>query len=148
MSKERITCISRVDKEILKEYYIDGKTLEQIGTRVGVTRERVRQKRDKALRRLLIEILEIRSTREFSELSVRANNILERAQVTNFEQLTTMSKRELFKYRDCGLTTLKEIEKALFKKGLYFRPDSKMDEKRIKRMMYHLNAIHKIILGG
>ncbi len=85
---------------------------------------------------------------EFSELSIRARNILDMARIRNFEQLASVSKRELLLHRNCGLTTVKEIEKVLFKRGLHLRSDAKMDEKRIKCIMYHLNAIQKLILGG
>lgn len=53
----KVKCLSKVDRAIIEHRLIGGETLEAVGQRVGVTRERVRQKEIKLVTTTLPRIL-------------------------------------------------------------------------------------------
>ena len=58
------------ERRVIAAYYFEGKTLEQIGRNESVTRERIRQIRDKALRRLEERVGEFKTPRASNFLNL------------------------------------------------------------------------------
>lgn len=140
---------SEKKKEILKFYFRDGRTLQEIGDFYGTTAEPVRQHAEKALRSIrhpsrkiflfiglengkaaLSKEREVEPRRLDDDktidsigLSVRAWNCLRRARIETIEQLTQHTEWELSKLRNMGAKTLQEIKDCLAARGLSLRTE-------------------------
>ena|GEM_PF-4046606 len=55
------------------------------------------------------------------EFSVRARKTLEKIEIKTLGQLSTLTEKDLYKLRNCGATTIREIRKQLRKVGLDLR---------------------------
>lgn len=94
------------------EYYRLGETLEEIGTKLGLTRERVRQLIKKGIQYSVIQAkskLEYDKSLRSLNLSDRAINGLARNNIFTFSDLEGISENDLFHLRGIGNKSSKEI---------------------------------------
>ena len=129
------------DRDILRRYYIERETLEEIGKEHNITSQCVRILRDKAIRKILDSFLGMTRPGEFSRLPTRARNALERAGIKSWEQLATMTAREMMEYRECGKTTLNELKRGLNERGLHFKIEPQTNEAQTRTILSHAHAI-------
>lgn len=58
---------------------------------------------------------------DFDGLSVRARNVLRNAHIPSLEELAKWKRHDLFKLRQCGNKTVKELESFLSSRQLQFK---------------------------
>jgi len=122
------------DRAILKALYADNMSLLEIGKILGITRERVRQIKLRALRKIGQRITVEKYQRELGSntyyiskneldalgLSVRAFNCLARASVETLDELLSMTLDQLSRVRGLGRKTYQEIIDEVHKNGYKF----------------------------
>lgn len=161
------------EEKIIRLYYIDGKTFEEIGKEYGTTRERIRQIHAKAIKKLklfkkyfyggkwcLMEelakeeyqkyletqksywkyesakqyilqyesgiFLPIREQKiENLDLSMRSYNCLKRAGIRTIGDLLNLTYNDLFKIRNLGRKSMKEVLDKIHDLGLKFRGEQR-----------------------
>ena len=161
------------EEKIIRLYYIDGKTFEEIGKYFGTTRERIRQIQTKAIKKLklfkkyfyggkwcLMEELAKEEYQKYLEtqkpywkyesakqyifqyesgvflpireqkidnldLSVRSYNCLKRAGIRTIGDLLNFTYNDLFKIRNLGRKSLKEVLDKIHDLGLSFKGEQR-----------------------
>ena len=165
--------ITDKEEKVIRLYYIDGKTLEEIGKEFGFTRERIRQINEKAIKKLklfkkyfyggkwcLMEelakeeyqkyletqksywkyesakqyilqyesgvFLPIREQKiENLDLSMRSYNCLKRAGIRTIGDLLNFTYNDLFKIRNLGRKSLKEVLDKIHDLGLVLKGEQR-----------------------
>jgi DNA-directed RNA polymerase alpha subunit len=123
---------------------IGGKTFDEIGKEWGVTRSRIQQIQKKAVEKLLSskirkEVEErgvspsVRDLDAFG-LSSRARKALLSLGVKRIDGTSRITKRDLLFTRNCGMNTIKEVERVMGKHGLSLK-----EEKIAKQVLHRLN---------
>jgi DNA-directed RNA polymerase alpha subunit len=131
---------------------IGGKTFDEIGKEWGVTRSRIQQIQKKAVEKLLSskirkEVEErgvspsVRDLDAFG-LSSRARKALLSLGVKRIDGTSRITKRDLLFTRNCGMNTIKEVERVMGKHGLSLK-EEKMEYPPLKINMGSLNLSRK-----
>ena len=117
------------ERNELEAYVNDGKVvvIHDVEAKVDVEREQL-------LKTLNMSVNEI-------ELSVRAANCLNNANITTVGQLAQKSEAEMLKYRNFGKKSLNEIKAKLLELGLGL--GLKFDEEVLKALRGHEEAREK-----
>ena len=124
------------EAEILRKYFGIGcekLSLDQIAIETGLTRERTRQIREKALRRckkrkgflfnyvslpVIQPVPETITPIESIDFSIRALNVLKAADIKTIEELARFKREDFLKFRNIGKKSMDEIEEVLKKHNL------------------------------
>lgn len=131
--------------EVLKMFFglgVSKMTLEEIAEKLDLTRERVRQLKEKGVRRgrhlsrqkLILEeqppappvvnpVPGVRIKIEDCDFSVRAHNCIKAAGIAFLDEFSNFRKGELLNFRNFGMKSIVEIEEILPKYGLSFREE-------------------------
>lgn len=99
-------------------------TLGKIGDKYNLSRERIRQLEEEILKQLCTDLTRKKWKKkygdknpelpiEISELSHRVKNVLSFENIQTIEELSLLNKKEILKYQNIGLSSLKEIEEYL-----------------------------------
>lgn len=122
------------DRTILKALYADNMTLLEVGKILGITSERVRQIKLRALRKIGHRITVEKYRRELEDkrylitnggldeldLSVRAWNCLLRSNVNTLDELLAMTPDQIIRIRNLGRKTYQEIIDKVHEHGYKF----------------------------
>lgn len=126
--------LSERDRVILKALYADNMTLRDIGKILGITGERVRQIKLRALRKIGHRITIEKYQRELEsnafyiskneldelDLSVRAWNCMLRSNVKTLDELLAMTPDQIIRIRNLGRKTYQEIIDKVHEHGYKF----------------------------
>ena len=161
------------EEKIIRLYYIDGKTFEEIGKEFGTTRERIRQIEAKAIKKLKLFrnyfymgkwcVMEELAKEEYKknletqksywkyesakqyifqyesgvslpireqkienlDLSMRSYNCLKRAGIRTIGDLLNFTYNDLFKIRNLGRKSMKEVLDKIHDLGLVFKGEQR-----------------------
>jgi predicted RNase H-like HicB family nuclease len=126
--------IKEQDGNLFAMRYFEGLSLEEIGTAIGRSKERARQKIEQVENKIYSAIQSaIRKYREnclSSFFSVRIDNALRSMNVQRIEDLTEYTEAEMLTFRNVGVGTLAELKKVLSQKGLDFKKEIDTDYAR------------------